>query len=52
MWVLISTGVLALVVLAFAWWARRRWESVDTYYEREQTDPPVFDAGSWMGGDR
>jgi hypothetical protein len=40
------------LVLVCAWWAGRRWHEVDSYYEREQQDPPVFDAGSWLGGDR
>jgi hypothetical protein len=52
MWALINIGVLVVVVLAFAWWAHHRWDKVDSYHEREQRDPPVFDAGSWMGGDR
>jgi hypothetical protein len=41
-----------LVVMAGAWWAERRWQRVDSYYEHEYQDPPVFDAGSWLGGDR
>ena len=52
MWVLIALGVLALAVLGFAWWARRRWDNVDSYYERDHQVPPVIDAGDWLGGGR
>jgi hypothetical protein len=52
MWGLIGLGAASLAVMAFAWWARRRWKEVDSYYEREHKDPPVFDAGGFMGGDR
>lgn len=44
-------GAIALAVLAFRW-LKRRWDSVDSYYEREYEDPPIFDAGSYLGGDR
>lgn len=49
---LIALGAGVAVVVAFAWWARRRDNNVDSYYEREHQDPPAFDAGSWLGGDR
>jgi hypothetical protein len=49
---LIFLGALVLVVVGFAWWARRRWDDVDSYYEPEYQDPPVFDAGDWLGGGR
>lgn len=45
-------GVGALAIIGFAWWARRRWIEVDSYYERERRDPPIFDVGSWLGGNR
>jgi hypothetical protein len=44
-------GVIALVVLAFRWLSRR-WDNVDSYYEREYQDPPISDLGSYLGGDR
>lgn len=39
---LISLVASALAVVGFAWWARRRWNNVDSYYEREHEDPPAF----------
>jgi hypothetical protein len=50
--VLIFLGVTALVIVAFAVWAYRRWDRVDGYYEREYQDPPVSDLCSYLGGDR
>lgn len=44
-------GAVALVVLAFRW-LNRRWDSVDSYHEREYQDPPPADFGSYLGGDR
>jgi len=44
--------LLTAAILAVAWWARRRSEDVDDYYEREWRDPPVFDAGGHLGGSR
>ena len=41
-----------VVVGLIAWWVRRRGSDVDDYYEREHRDPPTFDAGSYLGGDR
>jgi hypothetical protein len=49
---LIALGALALLVVGFALWARRRWDNVDSYFERDYQDPPVFDAGDWLGGGR
>ncbi len=46
---LIGLGVAAAAVVGFAWWARRRWKDVDSYYEREYKDPPIFDAGRSSG---
>ena len=34
------------------WWVRRRAEEVIDYYQQEGGEPPVFDAGSYLGGDR
>ncbi|MGD2103447.1 MAG: hypothetical protein PVG83_14540 [Acidimicrobiia bacterium] len=34
------------------WWIRRRGMEVEDYYEREYQDPPTFDAGGFLGGDR
>ncbi|HEX6145417.1 MAG TPA: hypothetical protein VF083_01475 [Acidimicrobiia bacterium] len=47
-------GLAGLVAAGFALsrWVRRRLNEVDDYYEREYADPPIFDAGSWLGGDR
>ncbi|MFP3882862.1 MAG: hypothetical protein ACLFWH_11160 [Actinomycetota bacterium] len=42
-------GSAAAVILAFAVWAYRRWDAVDSYYEREYQDPPVADWGSHGG---
>ena len=41
-----------VVIGAVAWWIRRRGMEVEDYYEREFQDPPTFDAGSFLGGDR
>lgn len=41
-----------ILISIFAWWAERRWKNVDSYHEREYKDPPITDAGSWLGGDR
>lgn len=49
---LILLGVTCAAVVAFAIWAYRRWDTVDSYYEREHQDPPVADLGSYLGGDR
>ncbi|HJQ77842.1 MAG TPA: hypothetical protein VJ948_11375 [Acidimicrobiia bacterium] len=49
---LIWLGAGAILVIGFAWLARRRWDNVDSYYEREHQDPPVFDVGGWFGGGR
>lgn len=49
---LILLVTTAAVIVAFAVWAYRRWDSVDSYYEREHEDPPVADLGSYLGGDR
>lgn len=49
---LIYLGVTAAVIVAFAVWAYRRWDDVDSYYEREHQDPPVADLGSYLHGDR
>lgn len=46
---IVGTGT---VVLLFAWWAGRRCDQVDDFYEREQQDPAIFDAGSQLSGDR
>ena len=40
------------VIVAIARWIRRRGMDVEDYYEREFQDPPTFDAGSFLGGDR
>jgi hypothetical protein len=45
-----AAGVVVIAV--FGWWAKRRWERVDSYFGRNYQDPPIFDAGSWLGGDR
>jgi hypothetical protein len=47
-WIVGSTSA----VLLLAWWAERRWQSVNSYYEHEQRDPLISDVGSWIGGDR
>lgn len=44
-------GLIVGVVVG-AWWLRRWWAPVDSYYEREHKDPPIFDAGGFLGGDR
>jgi len=49
---LIMLGATCAAVVALARWAYRRWETVDSYYEREYQDPPVADLGSYLGGDR
>lgn len=49
---LIALGVTAAVIVAFAIWAYRRWDTVDSYYERAHQDPPVADLGSYLRGDR
>ncbi len=41
-----------VVVAVAARWLTRRWNTIDSYHEREHGDPPVFDAGSFLGGDR
>ncbi len=48
--VILAVGVVAVSV--FARWAYRRWNEVDSFHEREHQDPPVFDAGDWLGGGR
>jgi len=47
---LLGLGGAALAVVGFAWWARPRSRAVDSYYEREYQDPPIFDAGGGLGG--
>ena len=49
--ILVLFGTLAVVIVG-GWLLRRRLEPVDSYYEREYQGPPVFDAGTWLGGDR
>jgi hypothetical protein len=39
------------IVLA-ARWLERRWRNINSFYEHDQHEPPVFDAGSWLGGNR
>lgn len=48
---LILVGLVLAVCLA-ALWLYRRWDNVDSYYEREQQDPPATDITSWFGGGR
>lgn len=45
-------GVALLAAVFGARWLYRRWDNVDSYYEREQRDPPVTDVGGYAGGDR
>lgn len=45
-------GAALLAVVVGARWLYRRWDHVDSYYEREQQDPPVADLGGYLGGDR
>lgn len=52
MLVVALSGAGVVVIAVVAWWAKRRWDRVDSYYEREYQDPPITDAGSWFGGDR
>jgi hypothetical protein len=40
------------IVLGITWWVRRRGREIDSVIEREYKDPPIFDAGSYLGGDR
>jgi len=47
---LIALSVAAVSILAR--WANRRWRRVDSYHEREYQEPPTFDVGNWLGGDR
>jgi hypothetical protein len=47
-------GSLA-VWAVIARWIHRWQKDIDAYYEnedREFTDPPIFDAGGFLGGDR
>lgn len=46
-------GIIVIGIIGvglFSWWAYRRWNEVDSYYEREHQDPPVFN--DWIGGGR
>ena len=46
-------GVGSLIVIAaLTWWVRRWQQDIDDYEERQYRDPPIFDAGSFLGGDR
>lgn len=47
----VIVGGMVFVAVA-ARWLTRRWHSVDSYHEREHRDPPVFDAGDYLGGGR
>ena len=47
-------GSLAAVVV-ITWWIRRWQKDIDDYDGYEDVgfkDPPIFDAGSYLGGDR
>lgn len=48
---LLWSGSIGLVI-ALTWWLRRWQQAVDDYQERQYRDPPAFDGGSFMGGDR
>lgn len=46
-------GIIVIGIIGvglFSWWAYRRWNEFDSYYEREHQDPPVFN--DWIGGGR
>jgi hypothetical protein len=49
---LIAMGLFISVVVVLGIWAERRWKSIDSYHERESEDPPIFDAGDYLGGGR
>jgi len=50
--ILVATVIGVVAISAFGRWVKRRWDNVDDYYEREHKDPPIFDAGDWLGGGR
>ncbi len=41
-----------VIVMGITWWMRCRGREIDSVIEREYQDPPIFDAGSYLGGDR
>lgn len=48
---LVAVGGFGLLVWLGSRWFRRRFDEVDSYYEREeQRDPLITDASSWPGG--
>ncbi|MBU1225767.1 MAG: hypothetical protein KJ698_00960 [Actinobacteria bacterium] len=46
---LLFFGTLVVVIVG-TWLLRRRSRTVDDYYERDYQDPPIFDAGGFLGG--
>jgi hypothetical protein len=42
----------ALGIIVFVWWSERRWQRVNSYYEYEHQDLPIFDTGPRLNGDR
>lgn len=52
---MVGLSVLAtavLLVIAGFWWLNRRWDRVDSYYDREREDTLPSDVSSWPSGDR
>jgi hypothetical protein len=43
-------SIAAVVVISL--WIKRWQKDIDDYEEREFRDPPTFDAGSYLSGDR
>jgi hypothetical protein len=43
----------SIALAAYLGWRLRRYQQdIDDYEQREYRDPPIFDAGSFLGGDR
>jgi hypothetical protein len=41
-----SLGAVAVI----SWWLKRWQDPIDEYEQREYQDPPIFDAGGFLGG--